>query len=267
MCIRDSHHVDTLQPDINRSDWRYTLEQIAPGRWALRTGLHAIPGLGEQAWGRVANARAAGAGHPSMGGFTSLEDCCKRTRLPRDVVENLIRAGACDSFGERRTLLWACAALDYRPDELDLPGVNIAATLPPLAAIEATAWEYELMGLSPRQQMMVHYRPALRAAGVLTTGAVKQEAAGRKVRVAGFAVVRQRPATAKGIVFYSLEDESGLLDLVVKPDVYARLRPVLRDQPLLAVTGVVQRSGRAASVLVWEAEGLTYDDVITKADQ
>jgi error-prone DNA polymerase len=246
------HNVETLPPDINRSDWRYTLARTAPGRWALRTGLAAISGLGEQAWQRIASARAAG-------GFASLEDCCKRTRLPRDVVENLIRAGACDAFGERRTLLWECASLDYRPDELDLPGVNIAATLPPLADMEATAWEYELMGLSPRQQMMVHYRRALRAAGVLTTGEVKQQEAGRKVRVAGFAVVRQRPATAKGIVFYSLEDESGLLDLVVKPDVYARLRPVLRDQPLLVATGVVQRSGRAVSVLVWEAEGLPGD--------
>jgi error-prone DNA polymerase len=245
------HNVETLPPDVNRSEWRYTLERTAPGRWALRTGLHAVSGVGEQAWQRIAAARSAGS-------FANLEDCCRRTRLHRDVVENLIRAGACDGFGQRRDLLWECAALDFRPDELDLSGVNIAAALPPLDAIEATAWEYELMGLSPRQQMMVHYRQALRAAGVLTTGAVKQEEAGRRVRVAGFAVVRQRPATAKGIVFYSLEDESGLLDLVVKPDVYARLRRVLSGHPLLLVRGVVQRSGRAVSVLVWEAEGLTH---------
>jgi error-prone DNA polymerase len=245
------HNVETLPPDVNRSEWRYTLERTAPGRWALRTGLHAVSGVGEQAWGRIVEARCAGS-------FANLEDFCRRARLHRDVVENLIRAGACDGFGQRRELLWTCAALDYRPDELDLPGVNIAAALPPLDGIEATAWEYELMGLSPRQQMMVHYRQALRAAGVLTTGAVKQEEAGRRVRVAGFAVVRQRPATAKGIVFYSLEDESGLLDLVVKPDVYARLRRVLSGHPLLLVRGVVQRSGRAVSVLVWEAEGLTH---------
>jgi error-prone DNA polymerase len=207
------HNVETLPPDVNRSEWRYTLERTAPGRWALRTGLHAVSGVGEQAWQRIVEARSADS-------FANLEDFCRRARLhrDRDVVENLIRAGACDGFGQRRDLLWACAALDYRPDELDLPGANIAAALPLLDAIEATAWEYELMGLSPRQQMMVHYRQALRAAGVLTTGAVKQEEAGRRVRVAGFAVVRQRPATAKGIVFYSLEDESGLLDLVVKPD-------------------------------------------------
>jgi error-prone DNA polymerase len=252
------HNVETLPPDVNRSEWRYTLERTAPGRWALRTGLHAVSGVGEQAWQRIVEARSADS-------FANLEDFCRRARLhrDRDVVENLIRAGACDGFGQRRDLLWACAALDYRPDELDLPGANIAAALPLLDAIEATAWEYELMGLSPRQQMMVHYRQALRAAGVLTTGAVKQEEAGRRVRVAGFAVVRQRPATAKGIVFYSLEDESGLLDLVVKPDVYARLRRVLSGHPLLLVRGVVQRSGRAVSVLVWEAEGLTGEKINT----
>ena len=104
--------------------------------------------------------------------------------------------------------------------------------------------------------MMVHYRPQLRAAGVLSGWQVKQMPAGRRVRSAGFVVVRQRPATAKGILFMSLEDESGLLDLVVKPPVYARLREVLRGQPLLVVEGIVQRSGRAVSLLVQHAQPL-----------
>jgi error-prone DNA polymerase len=85
---------------------------------------------------------------------------------------------------------------------------------------------------------------------------IKQMVAGRRARTAGFAVVRQRPSTAKGILFMSLEDESGLLDLVVKPDVYDRLRDVLRNQPLLIVEGVVQRSGRSVSLLVEQAVGV-----------
>ena len=76
------------------------------------------------------------------------------------------------------------------------------------------------------------------------------------MRVAGFVVVRQRPATAKGILFMSLEDESGLLDLVVKPDIYARLREVIRTNPLLIAEGVVQRNSRSVSVLVWGAVGM-----------
>src|SRR5690606_798923 len=90
----------------------------------------------------------------------------------------------------------------------------------------------------------------LRAAGVLATWQVKQAQAGQRVAVAGRVVVRQRPSTAKGIVFVSLEDESGLLDLVIRPDVYAQVRTVLRDQPLVVATGLVQRSGAAVNVLV-----------------
>jgi error-prone DNA polymerase len=130
---------------------------------------------------------------------------------------------------------------------------EMPVALPPLPPVEQTAWEYELMGASPARQMMVHYRAQLRAAGVLSGGQVKQLPAGRRVRSAGFVVVRQRPATAKGILFLSLEDESGLLDLVVKPPIYARLREVLRGRPLIVVEGIVQRSGRAVSLLVQNA--------------
>jgi DNA polymerase III alpha subunit len=91
---------------------------------------------------------------------------------------------------------------------------------------------------------------------VLSAWEVKQAEQGRRVRAAGMMAVRQRPATAKGIVFISLEDESGLLDSVVKPEVWARLRDVLRGSMLLVVEGTVQRSGRAVSLLVQEAETL-----------
>ena len=80
--------------------------------------------------------------------------------------------------------------------------------------------------------------------------------AGKRVRLAGMMAVRQRPARAKGIVFISLEDESELLDLVVKPEVYARVRDVLRGPMLLLVEGVVQRSGRVVSVLMQETAAL-----------
>ena len=247
------HGVDALPPDVNHSRWRYTLEMIedvqGEPRWALRTGLQTIAELGESAWETLAAARENGM-------FQDLADFCRRTRLEQDVVRNLIRAGACDAFGERRQLLWQLGDLDLRPGAFDLVQGQEQVELPLLAPVEQTAWEYELMGASPARQMMVHYRPQLRAAGVLSGWQVKQMSQGRRVRSAGFVVVRQRPATAKGILFMSLEDESGLLDLVVKPHVYARLRDVLRGQPLLIVEGVVQRSGRAVSLLVQHAQPL-----------
>ena len=95
---------------------------------------------------------------------------------------------------------------------------------------------------------------------MLSTWQVKQAKAGQRPRVAGLIVVRQRPSTAKGILFMSLEDESGLLDLVVKPPVYERLRPVLRGEPLVLVEGVVQRAGRVASLLVADVQPLVRGD-------
>jgi error-prone DNA polymerase len=243
------HGVDTLPPALACSDWRYALERQENRRWALRTGLCAVAGVGAAAWGRIAAARSEGA-------FVDLADFCQRTWLPVDVVTSLIRAGACDAWGERRTLLWQVGDLDYRPDAFDLVAAPSAVDLPALTAVEQTAWDYELMGLSPERQVMAHHRAALRRQGVLSTWQVKQTEAGRRVRVAGSVVVRQRPATAKGILFMSLEDESGLLDLVVKPETYTALREVLRRHALLVAEGVVQRNGRAASVLVWAAQGL-----------
>ncbi|MBK8046791.1 MAG: hypothetical protein IPK16_06505 [Anaerolineales bacterium] len=243
------HGVETLPPDINHSDWRYTLVRVDNRHWALRTGFQTIADCGEHAWARLAAAREAGS-------FADLEDLCRRTRLPRDTVTSLIRAGACDGFGARRELLWRLGELDFRPDELEIPPAAIPVALPVLPALEQTLWEYELMGLSPAQQLMKHYRAGLRARGVRSNGEIKQLEAGKRVRGAGFVVVRQRPATARGILFMSLEDESGLLDVVVKPEVYQELRTLIRGHVLLLVEGIVQRNGRAASLLLHRAEAL-----------
>ena len=174
-------------------------------------------------------------------------------------MRSLIRAGACDAWGERRALLWKLGDLDLRPDGLPLTQPPTADGLPPLPQLpppEQAAWEYELMGASPAGQIMRHHRAGLRVRGTLTCAEVKRTKAGRRVKCAGFVVVRQRPPTAKGILFLSLEDESGLLDVVVKPPVYEALRDVLRGHALILVEGVVQRSGRAASLLLLGAEPL-----------
>ncbi len=130
------------------------------------------------------------------------------------------------------------------------------ADLPELDELERTLWEYELLGLTPGVQLMEHYRPALRKRRISGTWEVKQMARGSRARTAGMVVIRQRPQTSKGIVFMSLEDESGLLDVVVKPDVWARLRPVLKGALLLYLEGEVQCTGLAVSLLVHDAAPL-----------
>jgi error-prone DNA polymerase len=256
------HGVDLLPPDVNRSGWRYTIEkgtenlraggqlgEFRPQPDCLRTGLSAVNGLGEASWQRIESARQEAP-------FADLPDFCLRTRLNRDVIAALIRAGACDVFGERRQLLWRLGEIDYRPADLNLATPSTPVELADLTPLEQEAWEHELLGLAVEGQVMRHYRAELRGRGVLSTWQVKESEAGRRVAVAGLMVVRQRPATAKGIVFISLEDESGLLDLVVKPETYDRLRDVLRRASLVTVSGVVQRSGRAVSVLVEQATAI-----------
>ena len=232
------HGISLLPPDINRSGWGYTVEDAR----ALRMGLQAVSGLGAMAWQCIQHAREAGL-------FMDLRDFCLRTRLPRDTVADLIRAGALDRMGERRNLLWALGEIDDTPDELSLDLPVSRVELPELEPEEQTVWEYELLGLSPVGQRMQHYRPALQRAGVLSVAETKRQRAGRRVRVAGMPAVRQRPPTAKGILFLSLEDETGLIDVVVRPDVYERQRHGLRNAAMLLIDGVIQSVSGAVSVL------------------
>jgi len=244
------HGVEVLGPDANRSRVECTLENdgTAP---AVRLGLRYVHGLGEVWQSRIVERRGD---RP----FRALADLCRRTRLPKAVVDNLIRAGVLDGLGRarpgtRRMLLWELGGLDYPEDGLDLEALVDPVDLPALDQAERMAWEYELLGLTPGDQVMSLYREALRAQGVLSSGELAGRQDGQTVRVAGWVVIRQRPPTAKGHVFITLEDEEGLINLIVRPDVYERYRDALRHAPLLRVEGRLQREGDATSVLVRRA--------------
>jgi error-prone DNA polymerase len=245
----ERHGVPVLRPDVNRSQEACTLE--SEGSFlAVRLGLSYVHGLGEAWPGRIVGRRG---GRP----FRDLRDFCRHTRLPRPVVENLVRAGAMDGFGRaRRDLLWELGGLVYQEEGLDIEVPVEPVMLPALGRAERLAWEVELLGLTPGDHLMGLYREALRAQGVLSSGELERRRDGRTVRVAGLVVVRQRPPTAKGHVFITLEDEEGLVDLIVRPDVYHRYRGVLRGAPLLLVEGRLQREGHALSVLVVRAAAL-----------
>jgi error-prone DNA polymerase len=253
------HGVAVWGPDVNRSLEACTLERVdwEIGDWGLgiRLGLGYVQGLGDVWQGRIVERRGE---QP----FRDLADFCRRTRLPRPVVENLVRAGTMDSFGNgyarrtRRDQLWALGGLVYQQDGLDVDVPVEAVGLPVLGDAERLAWEYELLGLAPGAHVMELYRDVLRRRGVLTSRELAGRCDGERVCVAGWAVVRQRPLTAGGILFVSLEDEEGLVNLVVRPDVYERYRDALRNAPLLWVEGRVQRDGEAISVLVYQVATL-----------
>jgi error-prone DNA polymerase len=262
------HGVPILRPDVNRSQSPCSLEQAgslklvrsqghADSCLAVRLGLRYVHGLGEAWQGRIVERRGDET-------YRDLADFCRRARLPRPVVENLIRAGAMDSLGAehggrggaRRNLLWQLGGLVYQEEGLDIDVPVAPAALPMLGQAERLAWEYELVGLAPGEHVMDLYREALQARNVLSSGELAARQDGERVRVAGWAVVRQRPPTAKGHVFITLEDEEGLVNLIVRPDVYERYRDALRNSPLLWVEGRLQREGHALSVLVYRAAAL-----------
>ena len=253
------HGVEALPPDINHSQDACTLERKGTalsnqppegaGDLAIRLGLRYVHSLGEFWRGRILERRGE---QP----FRDLRDLCQRSCLPRSMAENLIRAGVVDRFGRRRDLLWKLGALDYREESLGIEVPVVPAALPALREAERLGWEYELLGLAPGDHVMRLYRQKLQARGVLTSSELTERSDGQMVQVAGMVVVRQRPPTAKGHVFITLEDESGLTNLIIRPQVYERYKDTLRNRSLLMVTGKLQREGQAISVLVQSAAPL-----------
>ena len=210
---------------------------------ALRLGLRYLAGLGDVGRTRLLAAR-------DPGPFGDLADFCRRTRLPRPLVADLIRAGALDGFGvPKRQLLWTLGGLHYAEDAL-VEAPDTPAELPDLTEREAMCWDYELLGLSPNDHPLRLRRTALRGQGVLSAAELAAQPSGKIVKAAGMVVVRQAPPTAKGHLFITLEDETGLMNLIIRPDLYERERAALHNATLLQVEGRLQREGAAISLVV-----------------
>jgi error-prone DNA polymerase len=255
------HGIRFLPPHINRSGWGYVIERDEAAqkqgrgmRDALRMGLQTVAGMGEQTWQCIHAARESAP-------FTGLADFCKRVRLPKPLVSDLIRAGLFDGLGQRRELLWQLGGLPNVPDAalealaMDAPISQIE--LPALSEMESAVWDYELTGLSAAGQFMRFYEPALQKQGVLTTVQVNAQPAGKRVRVAGMLVTVQRPRTAHGVVFASVEGTGAMTNLVLKPNTWQRVKSLMHGDCVIVAQGVVQREGEAVSVLVSEVRALT----------
>ncbi len=224
------HGIRILPIDINQSAAVCTLED-----GAIRLGFNYVKGFGDEAVDRLLRAREAGT-------FSGLADFSRRTQLPRRLSEHLILSGALEEFGKtRRSLVWELGKLDYRPDTLSLDLPEDTLQFPSVSIQEVMGLEYELMGLSLRDHLMTLYRDRLTARGVIGSHQLTDCLDGEAVTVAGQILVHQAPPTAKGHHFVTLEDEDGFINIVVRPDVYAEHRRVLRESPLVIVTGVVQR--------------------------
>jgi error-prone DNA polymerase len=252
--VRDAQRrgVEVRPPDVNRSEAKCSLED-----GAVRIGLEYIASVGAD------DAKALAEAAP----FANVVELAQRTSIGHDGLESLIASGACDSLGHsRRALLWE---LGLVPRSESVPGSGgeerqLALPLDPTAETpdlpHPTEWEemlasYRRTSLSVGTHPMELLRPHL-AAGVLSSHDLGQAPDRSRVAVAGMAVARQRPATAKGVVFMLLEDEFGQVNLIVPPQVYERHRAIVRGEPLILAHGVFERIERNQNVVVRKLETL-----------
>jgi error-prone DNA polymerase len=251
---------------------RWTPEVTAG--WGVRLGLHLVKGIGEQ-HAALLDAELA------RGPYRDLAEVVERTGLPEEVLERLIRTGALDSLGRpRRELLWQLrevagasrgrvdgrtlrglgraagkrSAATGRPMDLRLPATD-APALPELTESERIGDTYAVIGLDARRQVVTLFRSALERLGAVTNAALSEMPSG-PVRIGGLVVTRQHPMTAKGTVFLALEDETGMVNVTLWPDAWARLRGIVRRHALLLVDGELQRESSVVNVIAHEVRPL-----------
>jgi len=208
------------------------------------------------------------------GRFSSLDDFVNRSGLRRDELVTLADIGALNAFGyDRRSALWQ-AEQAVRPSgelfdessEPRAPSPEPRAASPdvdpdrsplkPMTEAERIVADYAGMGLTVGRHPMALRRDDLAARGVLRACDLRTARQGRRVRVAGMVITRQRPGTAKGFVFLTLEDETGVANIIVRPDLFARDRLVITEEPFLLVDGVLQNQDGVTSVRAEQVRGM-----------
>jgi error-prone DNA polymerase len=225
---------------VNRSDWRWTLS----GERGIRGGLLQVAGLGEEDGRAVEEARRLG------GPFLSVNDFGDRCNLDRAALERLAEAGAFSSFGlARREALWKVAGWRRR---LPLEGLVLekeTPSFPKLGPAQLNLLDHAIAGYSSREHPLAHLRSALAKRRVVPAEKLLSMRSGRHVIVGGIVITRQRPGTAKGVFFITLEDETGFVNVIVWKDLFATHRRLLRSVRFLEVNGKLQVEDGVANVI------------------
>jgi error-prone DNA polymerase len=237
------HGVAVHGPDVNASLAHATLEDAGN---AVRLGLGAVRHIGDGLAERLVQERKA------HGPYASLLDLTTRLQLSVPQAEALATAGAFGCFGmSRREGLWAAgAAATQRPDRL--PGVGSSSHVPALPGMsepELAAADVWATGVSPDSYPTQFLREDLDALGVLPAGKLGSVPDGDRVLIAGAVTHRQRPGTAQGVTFLNLEDETGMVNVLCTPGVWARHRKLANTAPALLVRGQLQNAGGAITVV------------------
>ena len=280
--VRDAreHGVTVLPPDVNHSAWDSTLEPALLATphdmhrdmhgdirttHAIRLGLREIKGMSEEDAKLIAARRG--------GSYDSVRDLWLRTGLPTRVLERLADADAFGSLGlTRRDALWAAKALGRVGDgDDDLPlfirTPRYAAVmprtsepdvaLPPMPIGEEVVNDYRFLRLSLRAHPAQFLREDLGRRGILRNEALRTIASSARVQISGLVTCRQRPGSANGVVFITIEDESAVANAIVWPKVFERVRPIVLGARYVAIRGRVQSESGVIHVVAEELEDLT----------
>ncbi|EGD56527.1 error-prone DNA polymerase [Gordonia neofelifaecis] len=236
------HGVQVHRPDVNLSLSYAGLEN---GGLDVRIGLGAIRGLSDEVATRIVEERSAG------GPFVSVADLSRRVEATTAQLEAIATAGAFESLGrDRRAALWeAGAAAGLRNDQLDVTSPRGAPTLPGMSEVELTTVDALSTGVSPRAYPTEYLRPRLDAMGVVPADRLLSVADGSRVLVGGAVTHRQRPATASGVTFVNLEDETGMVNVVCSVGLWARYRTLAQTASALLIRGRVQNAEGAVTVV------------------
>ncbi|HEV2295099.1 MAG TPA: hypothetical protein VGR35_14695 [Tepidisphaeraceae bacterium] len=298
--VRDArdHGVEVRPVDVNESEWDCTLEERHEGRppaarepsarrhegkgkstWgldgpALRLGLRQISGLRQDHAERLVQARCR------HGRFASIEEFHQVTELPVATIKRLAEADAFGSVGDsRRPAVWNTLPLRDADaplfDSLRASVPRVPAqrevvlrafpepSLPEMPLGQEVMTDYATLRLSLKTHPLAIVRPTLNERKILTAAQINDPAMphGRWVKVAGLVLIRQRPGTASGIVFETIEDETGIVNLIVRPDIYERYRPAARHAALLQCDGYLERQGQVVHIMakrLFDLSGLLH---------
>lgn len=235
--VRDAkeHGVEVRAVDVNHSDWNCTLED-----GALRLGFRQVEGLHREAGDRLMM------GKP----YNSVEDLRSRADVPVHAIQRLASADAFRSIGlDRRAALWDARALKQAPelplfvaaDARDEGAELVPARLPEMPLAEHVVNDYQTLRLSLKAHPMRFLREHYAKAGFITADRLKGIRDGKRVSMSGLVLIRQRPGSAKGVCFITLEDETGVANLVVWPDVFEKQRKIVMGARLMTVHGIIQK--------------------------
>ncbi len=225
-------------------DVRFSGKDCRLENGALRLGLRLVKGLSAQSIEKIHRAQSVG--------FDDLETFVQKARLPRHELVRLAMANALVSFGERRQTLWHLEGLAaFEEDDLffGLSNENESeVTLPALSKVDRVSLDYQSTQLSLESHPLGLLRPFLNKQRAVTAEQLSQIKSGTRVTLGGLSICRQRPPTAKGVAFLSLEDETGIANIVIPAALFERQRKAILSALFLTVDGVLERTGKVTNI-------------------